>query len=650
MPSASAGAMAGSSPARPRVSRSRSTRASPSTGVGPTDGSAGDAAIAAQSVIGPPPIEAATGAVRRTAERAASSVSATTPATTTTAAATAARRGPAPRAGRRRTGRSWPARPAARGPPDPGDDAGLGQHRAPRPGRGRAEQPQPVQLGPAVRDDGRERVDDDDRREQHDHPDDHVVEQVDRRRRPRRSRAGGCARRCRPASACRRRPRSARSPAPAPRRAGAPGAGCCTPPGGRRPRAEQRPGQHREVPQQPRREAARPSATRIEHEPEVCIAAYGSVSWAVTVTVTTPMASAVADQEHGGGHPPPAQPLGPARPSLGAMVAGPRVARRPASRSRAALTSTTRTAVAAGRGARRRRRPSRRPGRRCGAARADAGRRRWRAPRRQRDGDGRDQQGLGADQPPGLAWGRADGAEQADLDLALGDRDADRRDHGEEHDEGAPPADHGAHDHERLLVGGRDGAGRRRDEGRERAHQRGAEQDRQERRERSGRAVPQRGEARGAVMTPPAVRPARRGGPSGRRRRRPWAGPSGPATRPSTRKTTVSAYDAATGSWVTMTTVCRRSSTQAAQQREHLVGGGGVEGAGRLVGQDHRRVGDQRPGDRHALLLAAGQLGRQVPRRGRRGRPGPAGRAPAPGPTRCPASRSGSPTFCSAVR
>jgi hypothetical protein len=52
---------------------------------------------------------------------------------------------------------------------------------------------------------------------------------------------------------------------------------------------------------------------------------------------------------------------------------------------------------------------------------------------------------------------------------------------------------------------------------------------------------------------------------------------------------------------------------QAAQQREHLPRGRRVEGAGRLVGEDDLRPGDQRPGDGDALLLAARQLARPVP-------------------------------------
>ena len=46
------------------------------------------------------------------------------------------------------------------------------------------------------------------------------------------------------------------------------------------------------------------------------------------------------------------------------------------------------------------------------------------------------------------------------------------------------------------------------------------------------------------------------------------------------------------------------------QQRADLVAGGGVDRAGRLVGEQQRRLVDQRPGDRHPLPLAAGQPGR----------------------------------------
>ena len=50
----------------------------------------------------------------------------------------------------------------------------------------------------------------------------------------------------------------------------------------------------------------------------------------------------------------------------------------------------------------------------------------------------------------------------------------------------------------------------------------------------------------------------------------------------------------------------------AAQVVEHLRGRLAVEVAGRLVGEHDVRLGDQRAGDRHPLLLAAGELGRPV--------------------------------------
>src|SRR5919199_1394131 len=46
---------------------------------------------------------------------------------------------------------------------------------------------------------------------------------------------------------------------------------------------------------------------------------------------------------------------------------------------------------------------------------------------------------------------------------------------------------------------------------------------------------------------------------------------------------------------------------------EYMGGGGGVEVAGRLVGQDDRWTGGDGPGDGHPLLLAAGELRGQVP-------------------------------------
>ena len=103
-------------------------------------------------------------------------------------------------------------------------------------------------------------------------------------------------------------------------------------------------------------------------------------------------------------------------------------------------------------------------------------------------------------------------------------------------------------------------------------------------------------------------------------------------------------------SWVIMTIVVpsacssRSSSTMSAPDAT-------VEVAGRLVGEHDRRPPDQRPGDRHPLTLAAGQLGRQcssrcasptrssacapAPRRSRRAHPRRAARR-----RRCPARSS----------
>ena len=61
-------------------------------------------------------------------------------------------------------------------------------------------------------------------------------------------------------------------------------------------------------------------------------------------------------------------------------------------------------------------------------------------------------------------------------------------------------------------------------------------------------------------------------------------------------------------SWVTTTSVVWNGLLQSAEDPVDLVAGLGVELAGRLVGQDEERLLDQGPGDRHALLLAAGEL------------------------------------------
>ena len=83
--------------------------------------------------------------------------------------------------------------------------------------------------------------------------------------------------------------------------------------------------------------------------------------------------------------------------------------------------------------------------------------------------------------------------------------------------------------------------------------------------------------------------------------------------RPSARNTTRSAYAAATrvvGDHDDGLAETRRP--RRAEQGEHLGADAGVEVAGRLVGEDQVGPGDQRPGDGHPLLLAAGELARPV--------------------------------------
>ena len=64
-------------------------------------------------------------------------------------------------------------------------------------------------------------------------------------------------------------------------------------------------------------------------------------------------------------------------------------------------------------------------------------------------------------------------------------------------------------------------------------------------------------------------------------------------------------------SWV-ITAIVVPSALQAAQQVEDRRAGGGVQRAGRLVGQHQRGLVDQRPGDRDPLAFAAGELVRPV--------------------------------------
>ena len=74
----------------------------------------------------------------------------------------------------------------------------------------------------------------------------------------------------------------------------------------------------------------------------------------------------------------------------------------------------------------------------------------------------------------------------------------------------------------------------------------------------------------------------------------------------------MSATAASSGSWVTSTSVRAARAIDAEQQVDDLAAGRAVEISGRLVGQQQRRVVGERPRDRHALLLAARELGRIV--------------------------------------
>ena len=87
---------------------------------------------------------------------------------------------------------------------------------------------------------------------------------------------------------------------------------------------------------------------------------------------------------------------------------------------------------------------------------------------------------------------------------------------------------------------------------------------------------------------------------------------------------------ATSGSWVTTTTATPRSDVELG--RAGAITSAplrGVEVAGGLVGQQQRRLADQRPGDRDPLLLTAGQLAGPVARAGARDRPTPAPPRPA---------------------
>ena len=82
--------------------------------------------------------------------------------------------------------------------------------------------------------------------------------------------------------------------------------------------------------------------------------------------------------------------------------------------------------------------------------------------------------------------------------------------------------------------------------------------------------------------------------------------------RPSARNSTPSAWDAASGSCVTMTMVSCVPIGALAHQVEDLGAGARVERAGGLVREQDVGSHHQRAGDGHPLLLSAGQLRRPV--------------------------------------
>ena len=82
-------------------------------------------------------------------------------------------------------------------------------------------------------------------------------------------------------------------------------------------------------------------------------------------------------------------------------------------------------------------------------------------------------------------------------------------------------------------------------------------------------------------------------------------------SRPSAISRTRSAAAAISGSWVTMTTA-RLRAVMSRSRRRRSRAAVRIEVPGRLVGEHQRGVVDQRPGDREALLLAAGELVWQV--------------------------------------
>ena len=87
----------------------------------------------------------------------------------------------------------------------------------------------------------------------------------------------------------------------------------------------------------------------------------------------------------------------------------------------------------------------------------------------------------------------------------------------------------------------------------------------------------------------------------------PAAGAVWSTMRPSRRNTTRSAQAASWASWVTTRPATPRSA-RLAEQSHHRLTVDGIEGTGRLVGQQEVPVADDGAGDGHPLPLAAGQI------------------------------------------
>ncbi len=163
-------------------------------------------------------------------------------------------------------------------------------------------------------------------------------------------------------------------------------------------------------------------------------------------------------------------------------------------------------------------------------------------------------------------------------------------------------------------------------------------------------ARPRRGRTRSRARSRPSPRSPPRA--PRRRRRAPRAsGARGPAhagtSRPASSRSTRSAI--AGGARLVGDEHDRAAlGGELAEQREHRGARLDVEVAGRLVGQQQRRVVDQRAGDREALLLAAGELVRE--RAGDVAQPEPVDQRPRPArppPARRPRTRPASSTFAS---